>query len=1033
MNEISEMRILVNTLNKYAEAYYVYDTPIVSDKQYDTLYDRLAELEDITGIQLSNSPTVKVQGRVLDRFTKIEHTKPMLSAEKTKDPKMIERWLKGRKYYCSYKLDGCFTSKCRVLMADGSYKKINKVQVGDYVLSCSPEGIVQPKKVLNVFDNGLKKQNEWLTIHTERGMMNEKSGQGCKGGIKCTKNHMFFTENGYIKAEQLKVGDIIYKPHRTPSEIQQQVILGLLLGDGHFVKRTKAYSDLLEIHTSKTKNGNYDNIIYKLETMFKSFEPKITHKTSGYSNNQNNMTHINFHVMALPNYFNNENNQIRCGLTWTKEILEHMSPLSWAVFFIDDGSLVKSQEEGKDVTNKIAGAIFHTNRHSYENVKILSDYLNHIGIINYIEFEKPIINKEWGEGYVIRLSQDTSMDFFSMIAPYIPKEIRDKKLPNRKELQNCEEIKWWENDDSYIGLSGEKISKVVPCTTLKEHSLRAYDIEVEDNHNYFANNHLVHNCTLVLRYSNGKFIQAITRGNGYVGEDVTEQAKLLNNIPLSISYYDDLEVRGECICSWEEFNRINENIETPFSHPRNLAAGTIRNLDTNILKDRRLSFLPFECVTDIGVDDKVEILQILRNWGFEVVPFAFDSEGGLDKYIETMKAELCKYPVDGLIFELRSREESLNTESTAHHEGCRIALKWEDNTYTTTLTDIEWNTSRSGFVAPVAIFEPVDLDGATTSRATLHNVSIIENLKLGIGDKITVYKANMIIPAIDENLTKSNTYKLPTHCPACGAELEMRISATGTKNLYCNNPDCHAKFINKLIHYVSRSAMNIEGISEAIIEVLYQKGFVKNYSDLYKLSDYKSELIGMNGFGEKSYNNLINAIEKSKYTTLDRFIVAMGIPNVGKSAAKLIAKKFKGDFNKFVSETANGFDYTSIETFGEVINSSIHKWLKDFDKTELIALKNVLIFDTTPFETEDVKENPFSGKIIVPTGKLNSFTRDSINAKIESLGAKAASSVSKKTDYVLTNEASGSSKYKKAMELGIPVISEEQFLQMIGE
>lgn len=646
MNEISEMRILVNTLNKYAEAYYVYDTPIVSDKQYDALYDRLAELEDITGIQLSNSPTVKVQGKVLDGFTKIKHTKPMLSAEKTKDPKMIERWLKGRKYYCSYKLDGL---------------------------------------------------------------------------------------------------------------------------------------------------------------------------------------------------------------------------------------------------------------------------------------------------------------------------------------------------------------------------------------------------TLVVRYSKGKFIQAITRGDGYTGEDVTEQAKLLNNIPLSISYYDDLEVRGECVCSWEEFNRINENIETPFSHPRNLAAGTIRNLDTNILKDRKLSFLPFECVTDIGVDDKVEILQRLNNWGFEVVPFAFDSEGGLNKYIETMKADLCKYPVDGLIFELRSRKESLNTESTSHHEGCRIALKWEDNTYTTTLTDIEWNTSRSGFVAPVAIFEPVDLDGAVTSRATLHNVSIIENLKLGIGDKITTYRSNMVIPAIDENLTKSNTYKLPTHCPACGVELEMRISATGTKNLYCNNPDCHAKFINKLIHYVSRSAMNIEGISEAIIEMLYQKGFVKNYSDLYKLSDYKSELIGMNGFGEKSYNNLINAIEKSKYTTLDRFIVAMGIPNVGKSAAKLIAKEFKGNINEFIAETAKGFDYTSIETFGEVINSSIHKWLKDFDKTELIALKNVLIFDTTPFETEDVKENPFSGKTLCVTGKLNSFTRDSINAKIESLGAKAASSVSKKTDYVLTNEASGSSKYKKAMELGVPVISEEQFLQMIGE
>lgn len=647
MNEIHMMRELVKTLNEYAEAYYVYDTPIVSDKEYDTLYDRLAELEDITGMQLSNSPTVKVQGRVLDGFTKIEHTKPMLSAEKTKDPKMIERWLKGRKYYCSYKADGL---------------------------------------------------------------------------------------------------------------------------------------------------------------------------------------------------------------------------------------------------------------------------------------------------------------------------------------------------------------------------------------------------TLVLRYSNGKFIQAITRGNGYVGEDVTEQAKLLNNIPLSISYYDNLEVRGECVCSWEEFNRINENIETPFSHPRNLAAGTIRNLDTNILKDRKLSFLAFECVTDIGVDDKVEILQRLNNWGFEVIPFAFDSEGGLDKYIEIMKAELCKYPVDGLIFELRSREESLNTESTAHHEGCRIALKWEDNTYTTTLTDIEWNTSRSGFVAPVAIFEPVDLDGATTSRATLHNVSIIENLKLGIGDKITVYKANMIIPAIDENLTKSNTYKLPTHCPACGAELEMKISATGTKNLFCVNPNCHAQFINKIIHYVSRSAMDIEGISEAIIEMLYNKGFVKTYSDLYGLEKYKDELIKINGFGEKSYNNLIEAINKSTHTTLDRFIVAIGIPNVGKAAAKLIAKQFGGNFNSFISETAKGFNYTTIDTFGDIINESIHKWLNDFPKDELIKLKEILAFDTAPFEKKEINDNPFINKNICVTGKLNSFTRDSINAKIESIGAKAVSGVTSKTDYLITNTPdSGSSKNNNAKKYGTKIITEEEFLKMIGE
>lgn len=279
-----------------------------------------------------------------------------------------------------------------------------------------------------------------------------------------------------------------------------------------------------------------------------------------------------------------------------------------------------------------------------------------------------------------------------------------------------------------------------------------------------------------------------------------------------------------------------------------------------------------------------------------------------------------------------------------------------------------------------------------------------------------------------------NFLKLPTVCPACGAELEMKISATGTKNLFCVNPNCHAQFINKIIHYVSRSAMDIEGISEAIIEILYNKGFVKTYSDLYGLEKYKDELIKINGFGEKSYNNLIEAINKSTHTTLDRFIVAIGIPNVGKAAAKLIAKQFGGNFNSFISETAKGFNYTTIDTFGDIINESIHKWLNDFPKDELIKLKEILAFDTAPFEKKEINDNPFINKNICVTGKLNSFTRDSINAKIESIGAKAVSGVTSKTDYLITNTPdSGSSKNNNAKKYGTKIITEEEFLKMIGE
>ena len=540
--------------------------------------------------------------------------------------------------------------------------------------------------------------------------------------------------------------------------------------------------------------------------------------------------------------------------------------------------------------------------------------------------------------------------------------------------------------------------------------------------------------TLVVRYKNGVLCQAITRGDGTQGEDVTEQAKMISNIPLRIPYEHDLEVRGECVISWDNFEKINKGLSEPFSHPRNMAAGTLRNLNTELVRERKLSFVVFENITDEDIDSKTEILICLSQMGFEVVPFAFGEDVDFEQYIEIMKPEGCPYPVDGLIFELDSVSESQKTESTAHHEGCRYALKWADEVYQTTLRNIEWNTSRSGLVAPVAVFDEIDLDGAKTTRATLHNVSIIEKLKLGIGDKITIYRSNMVIPAIDENLTKSNTYKLPLICPTCGHTLELRTSETGTKNLYCNNINCQARLIGKLTHFVSKYAMNIEGISESIIETLVNNGYVECYSDIYTLEDYKDTLITINGFGEKSYENLIASINKSRNTTLERFIVAMGIPNIGRSAAKTIAKHFKGDLSAFVKETIAGFNYTTLEDFGQVAHDSIYKWLMDFSKKDLVALSQYLIFNTDEYQHQNIADNPFNGKNVAVTGKLNSFNRDSINAKLESLGAKPVSGVTSKTDYLINNDAtSQSSKNKKANELNIPIITEAEFLKMIGE
>lgn len=540
--------------------------------------------------------------------------------------------------------------------------------------------------------------------------------------------------------------------------------------------------------------------------------------------------------------------------------------------------------------------------------------------------------------------------------------------------------------------------------------------------------------TLVLRYKNGIFTQAITRGSGVEGEDVTEQAKMITNIPLRIPYKHDLEVRGECVVSWDNFKQINKSLSEPFSHPRNMAAGTLRNLNTELVRDRKLSFVVFENITDEDIDSKTEILVCLSQMGFDVVPFAFGEDADLEEYVEIMKPEGCPYPVDGLIFELDSVSESVKTESTAHHEGCRYALKWADETYSTVLEDIEWNTSRSGLVAPVAIFKEVDLDGAKTTRATLHNVSIIEKLQLGIGDEITIYRSNMVIPAIDENLTKSNTYKLPTTCPTCGHTLELRESDTGTKNLYCNNPNCQAQLVGKLTHFVSKHAMNIQGVSESIIETLVDNGYIACYSDIYKLEEYKDVLISIDGFGQKSYENLISSIDKSRNTTLERFIVAMGIPNIGRSAAKTVAKHFKGDLNTFVRETVSGFDYTILEDFGQVAHDSIYKWLMDFSKKDLVALSQCLIFNTDEYQHQNIADNPFNGKNVAVTGKLNSFNRDSINAKLESLGAKPVSGVTSKTNYLINNDStSQSSKNKKANELNIPIITEAEFLAMIGE
>lgn len=532
--------------------------------------------------------------------------------------------------------------------------------------------------------------------------------------------------------------------------------------------------------------------------------------------------------------------------------------------------------------------------------------------------------------------------------------------------------------------------------------------------------------TTVVRFKNGKFIQGITRGTGIEGEDVTEQCKFIKNLPMSISYKNNLELRGECVISWDEFKRINRDLETPYSHPRNLAAGTLRNLDLNIVKERNLSFVAFECVTDMDEDSKSETLIYINNMGFEIVPFT-KLDSTVNQIHDALQPEFYQYPTDGIIFELDSRKLSESLGATAHHECCRMALKWEDELYETTLKDIEWNTSKTGLINPVAVFEPVDLDGAITTRATLHNISYIEDLQLGTGDTIQVYRANMVIPKVHDNLTRSNTWKLPNKCPCCGGDVEIH-NENGSKTLHCINDDCNAKLLAKFVHFVSKNAINIDGLSEQTLQKFIELGWLNSFRDIYYLSEHKEKMYKLDGFGKKSVDKLLENIEKSRNTTLDRFIYGLCIPLIGRTASKEIAKYFNYDYKKFETDGMITH-YNQIDGFGDNMNRSLHDYLRE-NHMKIFGLADEFAFET---KSESNTNVDLSNKIFVITGSLNHYkNRNELVSTIEQFGGKVSGSVSSKTDYLINNDAtSNSGKNKKAHDLGIPIISESEFAQMI--
>lgn len=531
-------------------------------------------------------------------------------------------------------------------------------------------------------------------------------------------------------------------------------------------------------------------------------------------------------------------------------------------------------------------------------------------------------------------------------------------------------------------------------------------------------------CSLL--YESGRLVRAETRGDGEIGEDITHNAMVIPSIPKIIPYKDRLVVDGEIICKLDDFKEFSEE----YKNARNFASGSIRLLDSNECAKRKLSFVAWDVVGDFGGECNVlnEKLRRLIDLDFEIVPFTII--GTIEESVEWLKNHTNNYPIDGLVFKLRKCVEYEAMGRTEHHFRGGLAFKFYDELYETKLLDIEWTIGKTNILTPTAIFQTVNIDGAGISKASLHNISIIKKLGLTNNCTVRVYKANQIIPQIDSCLQDGDSdITLPKYCPVCGGKTAI-VKDNESEVLVCTNDNCSGKLLGRLNFFVSKPACNIDGLSEQILSFLIDKGWVKCFKDIYHLVEHKVEWQKCDGFGKKSVENILDAIEKSRNITLDRFVCALSIDGVGKSASKTISDAFGGDFVEFINAFDNGFDWTTLTDVGDITAQNINNYLA---KNEAEIRELAKEFDFTLPTKVEVKENPFMGKTLCVTGKLVHFTRDSINAKIAELGAKAASSVSKKTDYLITNEASGSSKYKKAVELNVPIITEDEFLRMCGE
>lgn len=541
--------------------------------------------------------------------------------------------------------------------------------------------------------------------------------------------------------------------------------------------------------------------------------------------------------------------------------------------------------------------------------------------------------------------------------------------------------------------------------------------------------------TIVLTYDNGQLQKAVTRGNGEVGEIITNNARVFKNVPVTIPFKGKLILRGEAIITYSDFERINEQIpeaDAKYKNPRNLCSGSVRQLNNEITAQRNVHFFAFTLVSAQDVDfdnSRQRQFEWLKDQGFSVVEYKMVTKDTILDTIEWFEKTIVTndFPSDGLVILYDDIAYGDSLGRTAKFPRNAMAFKWTDETAETTLREIEWSASRTGLINPVAVFDPVELEGTQVSRASVHNISIVESLKLGIGDRIKVFKANMIIPQIAENLTQSGNLEIPEVCPVCGGKTQIK-QVNDVKTLYCINEDCQAKHVKSFAHFVSRDALNIDGLSEATLEKFIQHGFLKDFCDLYHLEKFRDEIIALDGFGEKSYENLLTSVENSRNTTLPKFIYGLGIANVGLSNAKMIVQALGNDIEKIIH--AGRQELEKIDGVGAVIADTFASYFEnEKNKEEFYKLLQEMHIEKAP---DNQNNQILTGKVFVITGSLEHFeNRNQLKERIEQLGGRVTGSVTGKTSYLINNDShSTSSKNKTAAKLGVPVITENEFLEM---